>query len=46
MQNSRIAFEPSYFRSLNVNDIEGTRPNTLISQAIKNRQKAVNLLNK
>ncbi len=32
--------DKSYFRSLNVEDIEGARPNTLISKAVKNKQKA------
>ena len=27
----------SYFRSLNVDDIEGAKPNTLISKAVKNK---------
>lgn len=34
---SRIAMDKSYFRSLNVEDIEGAKPNTLISKAVKNR---------
>jgi hypothetical protein len=29
-----------YFRSLNIDDIEGATPNTLISKAVKNRLKA------
>jgi hypothetical protein len=36
----------SYFRSLNVDDIEGAKPNTLISKAVKNREKALNALKK
>ena len=36
----------SYFRSLNVDDIEGAKPNTLISKAVKNREKATSLMNK
>ena len=38
--------DKSYFRSLNVDDIEGAKPNTLISKAVKNREKAGNLMRK
>jgi hypothetical protein len=34
------AREKEYFRSLNVEDIEGASTNTLISQAVKNKLKA------
>lgn len=32
--------DQAYFRSLNINDIEGAGTNTLISKAVKNRLKA------
>ena len=38
--------EKSYFRSLNVDDIEGAKPNTLISKAVKNREKALTKMKK
>lgn len=38
--------EKSYFRSLNVDDIEGAKPNTLISKAVKNREKALTKIKK
>ena len=40
IEKSRIAMDKSYFRSLNVQDIEGAKPNTLISQAVRNKNKA------
>jgi hypothetical protein len=38
--NHSPAKEKDYFRSLNINDIEGATTNTLISKAVKNRMKA------
>jgi hypothetical protein len=38
--------DKSYFRSLNVNDIEGAKPNTLISKAVKTREKALTIMKK
>jgi len=38
--DSSPARDKEFFRSLNINDIEGAATNTLISQAVKNRMKA------
>lgn len=40
------AKDKEYFRSLNINDIEGATTNTLISKAVKNRMKAQEELNR
>lgn len=40
------AKDKDYFRSLNINDIEGAATNTLISKAVKNKIKAQEELNR
>jgi hypothetical protein len=45
-QPSSPAKDKDYFRSLNINDIEGAATNTLISKAVKNRIKAQEELNR
>lgn len=46
VNRSRVVMDRAYFRSLNVDDIEGAKPNTLISKAVKNREKALSMARK